>query len=248
MRWIKHLVSVQTEENVAAFVDEFGLEGYGFMWAVRESIALVMEPGNVTCAATYSLTRWTRIIGCSHKTFRKLANGLQVHEVMIVKIEGDQITISDRKLADLRDEYSKKSGHKTEKDRSVFPPDTESQPHAETDRNHTQTSQAVSAFDEFWRSFPRKQSQADAEKAWKELSPSSDLQGRIMIALEKNKKSPTWQIEGGRYIPSPAKWLRNRGWEDDLPSDPLVAQSMWLSRNSTRECIIIGGEENDNQC
>ena len=70
-------------------------------------------------------------------------------------------------------------------------------------------------FDQFWKSYPKKKSKGDAEKAWKGLKPTKDLLSTIITAVERAKVSPDWTKDGGQYIPYPASWLRKKGWEDE---------------------------------
>ena len=73
-----------------------------------------------------------------------------------------------------------------------------------------------SGFAEFWAAYPKKRAKGDAEKAWKAMKPSEHLTSAILAALGRAKTSVDWRKDGGQYIPHPAKWLRAKGWEDDL--------------------------------
>lgn len=70
------------------------------------------------------------------------------------------------------------------------------------------------AFDDFWKTYPKKVSKNNALKAWKKLNPNDDLIKKILSALEEQKQSPQWQKDNGQFIPYPATWLNNRRWED----------------------------------
>ncbi len=74
-------------------------------------------------------------------------------------------------------------------------------------------------FDDFWRTYPKKKSKADAEKAFNKLNPNKGLFDTMMKALGKHKQTEDWQKEDGKYIPYPATWLNKRRWEDELPED-----------------------------
>lgn len=69
-------------------------------------------------------------------------------------------------------------------------------------------------FPAFWQAYPKKRSKGDAEKAWKSLKPDKALQATIIAAVEQAKKRKDWVKDGGEFIPYPATWLRDRGWED----------------------------------
>jgi len=68
-------------------------------------------------------------------------------------------------------------------------------------------------FAEFWKAYPRKKSKGDAMKAFK-AAKCSALMDRIIPALAAAKASHDWTKEGGKYIPYPASWIRDMGWED----------------------------------
>lgn len=71
-------------------------------------------------------------------------------------------------------------------------------------------------FDLFWKTYPKKKSKGDAEKAWKAMKiPTRDLFSIILTAIERAKVSPDWTKDGGQFIPFPATWLRQKGWEDE---------------------------------
>lgn len=72
-----------------------------------------------------------------------------------------------------------------------------------------------SLFGRFWAAYPKKKAKADAEKAFRVLKVDEDLLSTILLALEKQKRSPDWTKEGGQYVPYPATWLRGRRWEDE---------------------------------
>ena len=68
-------------------------------------------------------------------------------------------------------------------------------------------------FHRFWTAYPRKVDRRKAERAWQRLKVTPVLMERIMAGLERDRKSPQWNRDGGRYIPYPATWLNNRRWE-----------------------------------
>lgn len=77
-------------------------------------------------------------------------------------------------------------------------------------------------FNRFWAAYPRKKGRQDALKAWEKLAPDMELCRVMSAALKWQKQSEQWLKDGGRYIPYPGKWLRQRLWEDepDKPDDP----------------------------
>ena len=107
-------------------------------------------------------------------------------------------------------------------------------------------------FAAFWEAYPRKRAKADALRAWKALSPSKALQGRMLSALESQKAGADWQREGGRFVPYPGAWLRGRRWEDEPegPSAPaapveLIAHGEWDPERALDGEILEAREEED---
>lgn len=74
------------------------------------------------------------------------------------------------------------------------------------------------SFATFWTCYPKKRSKPDALRAWKKIKPDPALADEIMTGLQKWSESYDWMKDNGRYVPYPASWLNNRGWEDDIPS------------------------------
>jgi len=69
------------------------------------------------------------------------------------------------------------------------------------------------AFDLFWESWPKKQSKADAFRAWMKI-PIGEY-AAITAGLEKWCKSDQW---ARGIVPLPATWLNQRRWQDeDIP-------------------------------
>lgn len=80
-------------------------------------------------------------------------------------------------------------------------------------------------FDQFWSAYPRKTGKQDAMKAWKSLKVDAALAADIMTGLSAWKGSDQWNRDDGKYIPYPARWLRGRRWEDEVPSRPVYSSS-----------------------
>lgn len=74
-------------------------------------------------------------------------------------------------------------------------------------------------FEQFWQYYPKKKSKGRAERVWVKLAPTEELVQLILAGLERAKNSYDWQKERGKYIPYPAKWLMDKGWEDEHQAD-----------------------------
>jgi hypothetical protein len=94
------------------------------------------------------------------------------------------------------------------------------------EEKHTRASRSLRAlvgFEEFWLAYPKRRSKGQAEKAWRKINPDGECVARIMAGLTSAKTRSDWAKDDGRFVPYPATWLNNRGWEDDgnAPPTPL---------------------------
>ena len=87
----------------------------------------------------------------------------------------------------------------------------------ENDKEQTEIKEGR-AFTIFWERYPNKVDREDAWEAWKTLNPDAKTVQEINAGLDSWKKSGQWADEGGRYIPSAAKWLAKKRWE--CPPNP----------------------------
>ena len=92
---------------------------------------------------------------------------------------------------------------------------------------------SAAGFDEFWKAYPKKKSKGAALKMWKKLKPPL---AEILTALEWQRLCDQWRKEGGQFIPYPATYLHDAGWEDEpennragaVDADELArAQAEW---------------------
>ena len=72
---------------------------------------------------------------------------------------------------------------------------------------------APEPFDQFWSAYPLKKSKKDARKAFAKVKAPLDT---LLAALERQKKTPAWTKDGGRYIPYASTWLNGERWEDEV--------------------------------
>lgn len=79
--------------------------------------------------------------------------------------------------------------------------------------------QIATAFARFWQVYPKRKSKGDALKAFNQIRPDEQLQEAIITGVERAMKSEDWKKDKGKFIPYPGKWLRARGWEDEMVSD-----------------------------
>lgn len=69
-------------------------------------------------------------------------------------------------------------------------------------------------FENFWQEYPKKAGKKKARVSFLKLK--KDLLPTILDALEKQKSSPAWQDNDGKYIPYLATWINGERWEDEV--------------------------------
>ncbi len=117
-----------------------------------------------------------------------------------------------------KSEVSASSSQKTEKPKKAEK-ETEKEKEKEKEKESLSplSPREENSFERFWNAYPRKTAKARAREAWRKLRPDEALTEKILRGLEESKGWENWQIENGRYIPSPSQWLENERWEDRPP-------------------------------
>ena len=82
--------------------------------------------------------------------------------------------------------------------------------------NEQPENQTEQLFSQFWKAYPKKVNKPLALKSFKRLNPSEKLLAVILEAVEKAKKSKSWQGNNGQFIPHPSSYLNGRRWEDQI--------------------------------
>ncbi len=109
---------------------------------------------------------------------------------------------------------------------SVTPRNAKSR-HTDTDTDTSKTLAPSGAslglrFTKFWEAYPKKRSKGRAEKKFKAINPDEQLLSRMISAIERAKTSADWAKEDGQFIPHPATWLGDKGWENEDASAPSI--------------------------
>lgn len=77
-------------------------------------------------------------------------------------------------------------------------------------------------FDKFWNAYDNKKGKKNAEKAFRRISPDSELFQKIMDGVKKYHNSRKWK-EG--YRKEPATWLNGECWNDEYDEESEVRRS-----------------------
>ena len=90
-------------------------------------------------------------------------------------------------------------------------------------------------FSRFWEAYPRHEAKEAAREAFTKLGVDEGLLETMITAIGKWKKTNQWKDEGGRYIPNPANWLRQRRWEDEVPKPAKLKATVIAQQYEQRE-------------
>lgn len=88
----------------------------------------------------------------------------------------------------------------------------------------------VDGFASFWKAYPKKAEKPKAEAAYREVVKSPETIESVFTGLEKWKCSDKWTKDAGQFIPHPAKFLKQKHWQDDAGPVHLTAA------NRTTDC------------
>ena len=125
--------------------------------------------------------------------------------------------LADKGFLESVPNWSKLVQKNTETTAVLLPREEESREEGETEERRTcAPTTRESAFETFWRAYPRKTAKGAARKAWAKLDPVGGLLDSIMAAVEAQKNSRQWLADGGRFIPHASTWLNQARWEDEV--------------------------------
>ena len=112
------------DERIARLVGNGGVEGmarYGLYWRINEILAAKMDGENPSCSICYPISVWSRLLVTRGSLVFSTLSTLAVTGLVTVERHDSDIRVTNRNLLKYRDEYTRKSGHASDK----VAPDTE---------------------------------------------------------------------------------------------------------------------------
>lgn len=88
----------------------------------------------------------------------------------------------------------------------------QSNPNRESE-SESESNTRMSAFDAFWKAYPKKVGKQAALKAFQRVKVPLET---LLTAIERQKCGSQWSKDNGQYIPNPATWLNQGRWEDEV--------------------------------
>lgn len=120
MKWFKHMSDASDDAFIEELEDKFGWEGYGRWWKLLEIIARAMDKNNEPFAI-HSWVKWSLFLKGKRNKVSLFLVALQDQGKITLEQNGDILKITCPKLLELRDEYTKRSGHPPDISRDKLP-------------------------------------------------------------------------------------------------------------------------------
>ncbi|HIC9088385.1 TPA: hypothetical protein ACW9KV_001127 [Legionella pneumophila] len=95
----------------------------------------------------------------------------------------------------------------------------------------------LAQFEQFWSLYPEKKSKSNAQAAFEQLNPDTELFQQLMHALQQQLQHRNQLKAQGTWVPPwkyPANWLAKRCWEDELFMDALQEKPHAKHEKNTR--------------
>lgn len=86
-------------------------------------------------------------------------------------------------------------------------------------------------FKAFWDAYPVHANKVGAREAFAKADAPLEV---LLEAIETWKRTDQWKKDGGQFIPYPAKWLKERRWEDSPKVNMPKSDGMERYRNLQR--------------
>ena len=93
-------------------------------------------------------------------------------------------------------------------------------------------------FEQFWNLYPKKEKKKETRKWFEKHKPNQELFNKILVNLEKQKKSKQWANK--QFIPLPSSWLNGERWEDEITNDNFSKQGKTLEMTEVLKEVYDG--------
>lgn len=77
-------------------------------------------------------------------------------------------------------------------------------------------------FEQFWKTYPRKEKKSEALKYFQKISPDQELLDRIIADVQARARTHDWTKDNGKFVPHPTTYLNQKRWEDETPASNVT--------------------------
>lgn len=157
-----------------------------------------------------------RLLGREWLNFSAIVDSLKRKNIIDVTLGNDEVTLVSRRMA--REEKSRESGRLR---KNNFDRRNGNAKVTDKKSEAKKLDTPIVPFGDFYNLYPKKQARAHAERVWglafqKAILTQQLWESKVRPALVAQIASENWQKEGGKFVPFPATWIRQKRWEDQL--------------------------------
>ena len=236
IKWFKHISDSLDDPFVFELIDRFGGDGYLVFFGVLEILSREFKP-NSDENLTYSYRFLSKKLQLSRQKFVKILNFCKKRGRFSIEFKDDEVFINCPKLADLCDEYTRKSFPKSQDSvRTVSgkcPPRIRSKKKKEKKNIKKDCSHI---FEELWSEYPNKTEKSKAlERFEKNVDPEKDFEDlkKALINYKMHLKKHEWKSPQNG-----ATWFGK--WKDWVDFEEVNVHG--INRLSAKEDERIGRE------
>jgi len=233
------------DEKLADLIDRFGHAGYGAWWLVAEIVAAKIDSDG-KAEVTYPLSKWSHLMSVRGSLVISTLSKLEVTHLVTVERTETDITVRIPNLLKYRDEYTRRSGQSPESVPTKEQKQKQKQKQKQIQRTEAEAeaeqksapapapplSEIGYAVERMYALHPKKKDLV--------LVPDSLEKAVSVKSLEEIEAvhsawcmTPEWKENNGRFVPSLAKWLSDRGylqWPEGMaPETPKTKRKVKIT-------------------
>lgn len=208
MQWFKHSTASHDDPDISDAEDLFNEFGYTGFFKILEIYGQEfnnLEDGHLNISCTFL----SRKLRKSWRIVEQLLNFFSERKRFSYSVNYGRVKLKIPKFIILADNWSKRNKEKLNSSSVVTTAIEEKKNRRRIEKTNTE------GFAVWYKSYPKKKSRGEAEKAWSTIKPDNELLKKMVTTLEWQKTSTQWTKENGKYIPHPATWLRAKKWLDE---------------------------------
>jgi len=155
IKWFKHETDSKDSEKLKDVIAEFGYEGYGWYWRIMEIVAGKMDETR-RCHYEQTVSEWCSNLKVKQKKLSLFLELIKNQFNIKLVYHEKKLRIEIPNLLKKRDDYSRKSGQKSDTLPKKSSLEVEVEVDKDKDKTHTPDPRVI-WFEEDWETYPRKE-------------------------------------------------------------------------------------------
>jgi len=211
MKWFKHDSNAIMDEGLQCVILKFGMEGYGMYWLCLELISSKVTEDDQSFELKHPPQVISRMCGLNTQKVSEILTYFADLK-LLEEIDGRFSCMKMLKRIDKSMTSSAKLRNSLAETRKDLGKGQISHARREEKENRNKP---IVLFEDFWKSYPRKEKKALSEKCFLSKIKSEEVP-MVMEKLEAFKRSEAWTKDDGKFIPHATTWINQRRFEDDI--------------------------------